>query len=51
MAAAVAPWLPYFTPFDLTSEEAMTAVQDEPLIREGRDMIEAWLTRAGPDSA
>jgi D-aminopeptidase len=51
MAAAVAPWLPYFTTFDLTSEEAMTAVQDEPLVREGRDAFEAWLARAGPDSA
>ena len=51
MAAAVAPWLPYLTTFDLTSEEAMTAVQDEPLVREGRDVIEAWLARAGSDSA
>src|SRR5262249_21307575 len=51
MAAAVAPFLPYFTTFDLTSEEAMTAVQDEPLIREGRDAVEAWLARAGSDSA
>jgi hypothetical protein len=51
MAAAVAPWLAYVTTFDLTSEEAMTAVQDEPLIREGRDAFEAWLARAGLDSA
>jgi D-aminopeptidase len=51
MAAAVAPLLPYFTTFDLTSEEAMTAVQDEPLVREGRDAVEAWLARAGSDSA
>ena len=51
MAAAVAPWLPYFTTFDLTSEEAMAAVQDEPLIREGRNAFEAWLARAGRDSA
>jgi D-aminopeptidase len=51
MAAAVAPWLPYFTTFDLTSEEAMTAVQDEPLVRETRDAVEAWLARAGADSA
>jgi len=47
MAAAVAPWLPYFTTFDLTSEDAMTAVQDEPLVREGREKIEAWLAEAG----
>ena len=47
MAAAVAPWLPYITTFDLTSEDAMTAVQDEPLIREGRTAFEAWLARAG----
>jgi D-aminopeptidase len=50
MAAAVAPWLPYFTTFDLTTEEAMIAVQDEPLVREGRAAFEAWLARAGPDS-
>jgi D-aminopeptidase len=47
MAAAVAPWLPYITTFDLTSEDAMAAVQDEPLVREGRDAFEAWLARAG----
>jgi hypothetical protein len=47
MAAAVAPWLPYFTTFDLTSEEALAAVEDDPLLLEGRDVIEAWLARAG----
>ena len=47
MAAAIAPWLPYITPFDLTSEEAMTAVQHEPLIREVSAAFEAWLARAG----
>ena len=51
MAAAVAPWLPYFTTFDLTSEEAMAAVHDEPLVREGLNAFEAWLARAGQDSA
>jgi len=51
MAAAVAPWLPFLTTFDLTSEDAMAAVQDEPLVREGRDAIEAWLAGAGPDPA
>jgi hypothetical protein len=51
MAAAVAPWLPYFTTFDLTSEDAMTAVEDEPLLREGSAVIEKWLARAGGDSA
>ena len=51
MAAAVAPWLPYFTTFDLTSEEAMAAVHDEPLLREGLNALEAWLARAGQDSA
>lgn len=51
MAAAVAPWLPYLTTFDLTSEDAMAAVQDDPLVREGRDVIEAWLARAGQDSS
>ena len=47
MAAAIAPWLPYLAPFDLTSEDAMTAVQDEPLIREVSAAFEAWLARAG----
>ena len=51
MAAAAAPWLPYFTTFDLASEEAMAAVQNEPLAREGLDVIEAWLAGAGSDSA
>ena len=51
MAAAVAPWLPYFTTFDLTSGDAMTAVEDEPLLREGSAVVEAWLARAGGDSA
>jgi hypothetical protein len=51
MAAAVAPWLPYITTFDLTSEDAMAAVENEPLVREGRNAFEAWLARAGRDSA
>jgi hypothetical protein len=42
---------PYITTFDLTSEDAMAAVQDEPLVREGGDAFEAWLARAGRDSA
>lgn len=46
MAAAVATWLPYITTFDLTSEHAMAAVQDEPLVHEGRNAFEAWLARA-----
>ncbi len=50
MAAAVAPWMPYLTTFDLTSEDAMAGVQDEPLVREGRDAFEAWLARAGQHS-
>jgi D-aminopeptidase len=51
MAAAVAPWLPYFTTFDLTSEDAMAAVHDEPLVREGLNAFEAWLATAGAESA
>jgi hypothetical protein len=39
------------TTFDLTSEDAMAAVQDEPLVREGRNAFEAWLARAGRGSA
>jgi hypothetical protein len=51
MAAAVAPWLPYITTFDLTSEDAVAAVQDEPLVHEGRNAFEAWLARADRDSS
>ena len=51
MAAAVAPWLPFFTTFDLTSEDAVRAVEDEPLLREGSAVVEAWLARAAGDSA
>lgn len=47
MAAAIAPWLPYLAAFDLTSEQAMMAVRDEPLIREVSAAFEAWLARAG----
>jgi hypothetical protein len=47
MAAAIAPWHRHITPFDLTSEEAMTAVQHEPLIREVSAAFEAWLATAG----
>ena len=31
--------------------DAMTAVQDEPLLREGSAVVEAWLARAGGESA
>jgi hypothetical protein len=51
MAAAIAPWLPYITPFDLTSEEAMRAVQHEPLLREVSAAFEEWLARAGEHPA
>jgi D-aminopeptidase len=51
MAAAIAPWLPYVMTFDLTSEQAMAAVQDEPLIREGSAAFEEWLERAGESPA
>jgi D-aminopeptidase len=47
MAAAIAPWLPYLATFDLTSEEAMMAVHDEPLIREVSAAFAAWLAGAG----
>ena len=47
MVAAIAQWLRYITPFDLTSEDAMTAVQHEPLVREVSAAFEAWLARAG----
>lgn len=47
MATAIAPWTRYIAPFDLTSEDAMTAVQHEPLLREVSSAFEAWLARAG----
>jgi D-amino peptidase len=43
MAAAIAPWLPYFTTHDLTSRESLEAIYDEPVLVEGRARFDEWL--------
>jgi D-aminopeptidase len=47
MATAITPWHRYIAPYDLTSEDAMAAVHEEPLLREVSAAFEAWLARAG----
>jgi D-aminopeptidase len=49
MEAAIAPWLAYFAGFDVTSEAAAEAVHDEPILREGRERIDAWLDEPQPE--
>jgi D-aminopeptidase len=49
MAAAVAPWVPYFSTFDLTSQAAAEAVHDDPTLSRGRDEFDAWLTADQPE--
>lgn len=49
MAAAIAPWMPYFGSFDLTSMEALERVHDEPILEEGRDRFDAWLSEKHPE--
>jgi hypothetical protein len=49
MLAAFAPWMPYFTGFDLTSREAAEAVHDEPTLQQGRLQFDTWLGEAHPE--
>ena len=49
MAAAIAPWMPYFTAFDLTSEAAMESVHDDPVLERGRRRFDAWLEDVQPE--
>lgn len=49
MAGAIAPWMPYFTSFDLTSEEALETVHDDPVLQEGRARFDTWLAQAQPE--
>jgi D-aminopeptidase len=49
MAAAIAPWLPYFTSFDLTSQAAAEAAHDEAVLREGRERFDVWLDEPQPE--
>jgi hypothetical protein len=48
MLAAFAPWMPYFTAFDLTSQEAAEAVHDEPVLEQGRLQFDTWLAQTHP---
>jgi D-aminopeptidase len=49
MNAAVAPWGPFFGTFDLTSADALERVHDEPVLREGRERFQAWLSADQPE--
>jgi hypothetical protein len=49
LTAAIAPWTPYFGSFDLTSMAALERVYDAPILREGRDRFDAWLSAGHPD--
>lgn len=48
MTASIASWMPYFGSFDLTSMAALEHVHDAPILREGRDRFDAWLSAAQP---
>lgn len=43
MTAAIAPWMPYFASFDLSSAQALERVHDEPVLQQGREHFAAWL--------
>ncbi len=43
MIAAIGPWMPYFTSFELSSPEALERVHDEPVLSAGRERFQAWL--------
>jgi hypothetical protein len=49
MTAAIAPWMPFFGSFDLTSMAALERVYDEPILQQGRDHFDAWLSAGHPD--
>lgn len=48
MGAAIAPWMPYFGTYDLSSPEALEEVHDEPVLVEGRERFAAWLAADHP---
>lgn len=49
MGAAIAPWMPYFATYDLTSEEALEQVHDEDILVNGRRHFAAWLRADHPE--
>jgi D-aminopeptidase len=49
MAAAIGPWVPYFGSFDLSSEEALERVHDEPILERGRERFAEWLRVGVPE--
>ncbi len=49
MGAAIAPWMPYFGTYQLTSAHALEQVHDEAILREGRQRFAAWLRERQPD--
>ena len=49
MGAAMAPWLLYFTAFELTSQAAAEVVHDEPIVRDALERIDVWLDEPQPE--
>ncbi len=49
MSAAIAPWMPYFATYELTSPQALERVHDDPILREGRERFGAWLQADHPE--
>jgi D-aminopeptidase len=43
MNSAIAPWMPYFATYMLSSPQALERVHDDPILREGREHFAAWL--------
>lgn len=49
MSAAISPWMPYFGSFELSSEEALERVHDEPVLERGREHFSEWLRIKVPE--
>ena len=49
MATAIAPWAPYFGSFELSSEQALERVYDEPILQRGREHFGEWLRSELPE--
>jgi D-aminopeptidase len=49
MGAAIAPWMPYFGTYELTSPQALERVHDDPILSEGREQFAAWLQTDHPE--
>lgn len=49
MNAAIAPWMPYFATYELSSAEALEQVHDEAILPDGRQHFAAWLREDHPE--